>query len=327
MLRARGDFVKVLDFGIAKLRRARGPTPTGPAWSIGTPAYMAPEQCEGRRDVDARADVYALGILLYEMLSGAVPFSGDGYGDVLNQHLTRRPEPLPGALGAVVSRALEKRREDRYASMEALGEGLRATGHGLGVPEMHLPLPAPISVITQQPTTLTQSAAEISARPARLGVVVTSALCALVLLAAAALYLRSSAATATATATATDAATVTVTVPAAAPAPPPPVVTPAPPETVRLALATDPPGADVLLDGVVRGRTPLVLEVPRGDGELSVTFRLAGYKDKTRAVRARGDAALDVALERSAPAPAKPATRPAKSAKPLDDDAVLPPNF
>jgi len=317
----RGDFVKVLDFGIAKLASARPHTDRGMV--VGTPAYMAPEQCEGRRDVDARADVYALGILLYQMLSGAVPFSGDTYGDVLNQHLTRRPEKLSGALGAVVQRALEKRREDRFESMEAFAKGLQAPGYRLQVPEMALPLPAPISVVTQQPTTLTQSAAEIQTRPARLGVIVTSALCALVLLGAGALWLRRTD-TATATVRATDAATVTV----AAPAPPPPplpVVTPAPPETVRLSLATDPPGADVLLDGVVRGKTPLVLEVPRGDGELAVTFRLAGYKEKTRAVRARGDAALDVALERLAPA--KPAPRPAKPAKPLDDDAVLPPNF
>jgi serine/threonine-protein kinase len=163
-------------------------------------------------------------------------------------------------------------------------------------------------------------------------VIVTSGLCALVLLGGAALWLRHS--TAAATATATDAATVTDTATATAtasasppppPPPPPPVVTPALPDTVRLSLATDPPGADVLLDGVVRGHTPLVLEVPRGDGELSVTFHLAGWKDKTRAVRARGDAALDVALERLPPA--KPAPRPAKPAKPLDDDAVLPPNF
>src|SRR5262249_46856431 len=82
-----GDRVKLLDFGIAKLTSGQR-RETGKGMVIGTPAYMSPEQCEGRRDIDARADIYALGILTYEMLTGTVPFSGDGYGDVLNQHIT-----------------------------------------------------------------------------------------------------------------------------------------------------------------------------------------------------------------------------------------------
>jgi len=77
------DFVKLLDFGIAKLTggSAMGSHRTRTGIVMGTPAYMSPEQCEGRNDkVDWRTDVYALGIVLYEMLTGRVPFQGDGYG-------------------------------------------------------------------------------------------------------------------------------------------------------------------------------------------------------------------------------------------------------
>ena len=87
------DFVKLLDFGIAKLTgsdgMARSKTRTGIV--MGTPAYMSPEQCEGRGDVDHRTDIYALGVVLYEMLIGRVPFIGEGYGEILVQHLTQQP--------------------------------------------------------------------------------------------------------------------------------------------------------------------------------------------------------------------------------------------
>ena len=88
------DFVKVLDFGLAKLTLAGGATPThntGPGIVMGTPYYMSPEQCEGNRPVDHRADIYALGVILFEMLTGCVPFGGDGYGEVLIKHVTVRP--------------------------------------------------------------------------------------------------------------------------------------------------------------------------------------------------------------------------------------------
>src|SRR5262245_37706595 len=82
------DFVKVLDFGIAKLTGDQpGSRRTRTGIVMGTPAYMSPEQCEGRGNVDHRTDIYALGIVLYEMITGRVPFQGDGYGEILVQHL------------------------------------------------------------------------------------------------------------------------------------------------------------------------------------------------------------------------------------------------
>jgi serine/threonine protein kinase len=136
------DFVKLLDFGIAKLTggSAMGSHRTRTGIVMGTPAYMSPEQCEGRDTVDLRTDVYALGIVLYEMLTGRVPFIGEGYGEILVQHLTQRPRPpsqfrmLQPHVEAVVLKALEKRAELRYPTMEEL---MRAMSDPIGYVEAH----------------------------------------------------------------------------------------------------------------------------------------------------------------------------------------------
>ena len=110
------NFVKILDFGIAKLTATsatNAKTRTGTL--IGTPAYMSPEQCAGRGRIDARSDVYSLGIVMYEMLTGHVPFKGEGFGDIVVAHLTetaKKPSELradiPPELDAIVMQAIEK---------------------------------------------------------------------------------------------------------------------------------------------------------------------------------------------------------------------------
>jgi serine/threonine-protein kinase len=275
------------------------------------------------------------------MLTGAVPFSGEAYGEVLNQHLTCTPPPLAGVpepLAAVVLRALEKRRDARFPSMAVFAQALADPAAYLAGalpaarprPSVPLPLPAPVSVIAQHPTTLTQSAAELGVAPrpggrGRVGVMLASCVAALALLGTAGFWAleRAGGRPAASEAPRDPVPEVAAAAPAPPPPAPPPTVEPAPAPTISLSFTSEPPGADVLVDGKARGKTPLVLEVPRAEGELAVTFRLAGYKDKTRAVRASHEAALDVALER------QPPTRrpPSKSVKPLDDDAVLQPNF
>jgi serine/threonine-protein kinase len=132
--------VKVTDFGIAKvrddgpdhLRGAGGPSAdlTVPGTFLGTAKYLAPEQVEGA-PVDARADVYALGVVLYEMLSGSAPFDGDNDAAIALARLHRTPRPLhelrpdvPPALESVVARAMERRPDQRYPGMVELRTAL-----------------------------------------------------------------------------------------------------------------------------------------------------------------------------------------------------------
>jgi serine/threonine-protein kinase len=136
------DFVKLLDFGIAKLTGGDGLSShrTRTGLVLGTPAYMSPEQCEGKPNVDHRTDVYALGIVLYEMLVGRVPFIGEGYGDILVQHLTQKPVELSRYrmmsphVEQVVLKALEKRPDMRYPTMD---EFMRAMSDPVGFVEAH----------------------------------------------------------------------------------------------------------------------------------------------------------------------------------------------
>src|SRR3954453_13971723 len=131
------DFVKLLDFGIAKLTGggSAGSHRTRAGIVMGTPAYMSPEQCEGRDSVDLRTDVYALGIVIYEMLTGRVPFVGEGYGEILVQHLTQKTllqssyRMLPAHVEVVVLKALEKRADLRYPTMD---EMMRAMADPVG---------------------------------------------------------------------------------------------------------------------------------------------------------------------------------------------------
>ncbi len=127
------DFVKVLDFGISKMhssdRKDRGLTRTGMA--IGTPSYMSPEQAQGLRDVDARTDIWAMGVIIYEMLAGRRPFEADSYPMLLMRIVGSEPDPItkwrkdiPEPLNAIIMRCLEKPVATRMGSMRELESAL-----------------------------------------------------------------------------------------------------------------------------------------------------------------------------------------------------------
>lgn len=118
-----GRHAVVTDFGVAKALSGASddPTLTSAGIALGTPTYMAPEQAAAEADVDHRADIYAVGVLAYEMLSGRTPFTGTTAQALLYAHLTQSPEPItthrpavPAALNAVILRCLEKNPADRW---------------------------------------------------------------------------------------------------------------------------------------------------------------------------------------------------------------------
>jgi serine/threonine-protein kinase len=127
--------VKVLDFGLAKVAGQSRLTKAGVVF--GTPHYMSPEQASGGT-VDQRTDVYALGVVMYEMFTGRVPFEADTYMGVLTKHLYVAPTPPSvvvggihelGALEQVTLRCIEKKADKRYPSMRALANDLARVTH------------------------------------------------------------------------------------------------------------------------------------------------------------------------------------------------------
>jgi len=134
----------LVDFGIVKyLDGAVGQTQTG--FIVGTPLYMSPEQALGRQDVDARADIYGMGVVLFQLLTGAPPFEGDDSQEIVTRHL-HQPVPVatlsrdrvPSWLATVIIRCLAKHPDDRYPSARAVLEALRG-GRAAA------PVPAPAS--------------------------------------------------------------------------------------------------------------------------------------------------------------------------------------
>ncbi len=129
-----GDWAKVLDFGIAKIQQPEGARDndiTAANLVIGTPQYMSPEQCSQTGPIDARSDVYSLGIILFEMLAGRVPFTGDSptvimmkqVGDEPPSVLEARPD-LPGSIDNLIKKALAKQPVVRFQTAGELSEAL-----------------------------------------------------------------------------------------------------------------------------------------------------------------------------------------------------------
>jgi serine/threonine-protein kinase len=139
------DFVKILDFGLAKLVNDGQTQLTNTGFALGTPGYMAPEQARGT-NADERADIYAVGVILYQMVVGRKPFVADSPMAVLRMHMDDPPVPpqkaapdraISDELQAAILRAMEKSPERRFATAEAFSQALAQTPEG-GASELPL---------------------------------------------------------------------------------------------------------------------------------------------------------------------------------------------
>ncbi len=158
LIRAKDGAIKVTDFGIAKdeaeAQAGKGKT----VGIIGSVRYMAPEQCTGKKDLDKRVDVYALGILFFELLTGKVPFEAEGNFDLMSKHVyeplpsisERRPD-VPQWLAGVLNRCCAKQREDRFGSCE---EVLAALNPNSQIPHRSGTIPG--APVAPQPAVRTQ---------------------------------------------------------------------------------------------------------------------------------------------------------------------------
>lgn len=143
-----GERVKILDFGIAKLTDKDLPTVKTETQAImGTPMYMSPEQCQGAGKVDAKTDVYSLGCVLYESLSGVPPFLGEGHGEIIAKHLFQEPvslqalvPTLPEPIVSLVHRLLTKEKVWRPSMTEAADQlGAIIAGFSVVAPVIRTP--------------------------------------------------------------------------------------------------------------------------------------------------------------------------------------------
>jgi serine/threonine protein kinase len=321
------EIVKVLDFGIAKL--GAGPmrgelirTRTGSV--MGTPVYMSPEQCRGTKGVDHRTDVYALGVILYEMLCGDPPFCSDGHGELLYLHISATPTPprtrnpaIPLQVENVILRALAKDPTGRIQTMDEFWRLLSDAATARRIPQPQEDLSgsggSDSSRRRADPTrtrgALRAGAAVLQPRPTqsrrwtwRLSVgigVVTIAAAALV-------AVRSAPREGTVPTSSPTSATVEPgAIPRrSAPAGVPPVST-----AVSVKLVSQPPGARVLRerDGTLIGVTPLERSRSTATGIENLSIELDGYESEQVALPLDKSVNFVFALKKTPPArPEKP---------------------
>ncbi len=322
MLITRGGdpyFVKVLDFGIAKVGGAASKlTKTGMVF--GTPHYMAPEQAAGQA-VDRRTDIYALGVIMYEMFTGKVPFDADTFMAILSKHMFEPPIPPSqqlsevklGAIEDVILKALAKKPEDRYQTMEALIKDLDtlASGGTVEIGGMGLSPPGNLADALEPPsrTEMRLSNPETVEIPGKKSAMPLIAGFLFLLLlgggaAAAALFAFGD--------DDTETPPLVATPPDASLAPPDAAVVDASEHVVgeeedesvaRVEIRSEPPGATVLIDGAIVGNTargpdgvPLQLRRPEGDAVLNVTVHALGHEDRAVVIMSTSPPVIPVEL-------------------------------
>ena len=177
------DFVRILDFGISKVVEPGSASLTQTNSALGTPLYMSPEQARSPRDVDGRSDIYSVGVILYELLTGHTPFFSESgeFTEILFKLFTADPPPvqstrpdIPDALAAVVHKALARETKDRYTTAGDLAEALFvfADARSAGIitrirafkPEQAQTMPPPADMLPMPASMVAFSA--LDARPA-----------------------------------------------------------------------------------------------------------------------------------------------------------------
>jgi eukaryotic-like serine/threonine-protein kinase len=334
--------VKLLDFGIAKLMGSeealKHKTRTGAP--IGTPYYMSPEQCRGK-DVDHRTDIYAFGVLVFKMLTGAYPFDADDYMSILMQQLNAEPPApsthlpdLPPTIDDVVLWLLAKdpaeRPPDLRTAVKALEHAATEAGIDIGripsdwdtqstpsgKPYQTQPPPrrtslaaTPMPATTTPPgaapaTTISPAAAAKRSKAPLVGAIAG------VLVVAAALVLFFAGKKDELAPPNTGRPITESPAPAIAPSPsptpappaPPPAPVPEEPKTVIVTVAGVPDGTEVLIGSTVVGAAPGPVQLDRGASAVVLTFRADGYLPASKSVVPDADKPLDVTLKKKAKA-------------------------
>jgi eukaryotic-like serine/threonine-protein kinase len=351
-----GVAVKILDFGIAKLTRLASPSHTDSKMLLGSPAYMSPEQCAGAKAVDARTDIYALGCILFEMVTRRRVFDYPGAGQHIAAHQTEEPidpvalVPAVGRpLGDLILRMLAKRPQDRPQTMEDVARLLDGEGTLPALPprassgpgtwaaaprlsEAEVPPPDPTRT-TQRQTTHRERAGAAGGRRTLLWL----ALPALGASLAGGMFLwRGGIAPSTVDRTtlappnAADsrrpdggtAATPTTQTPASpsiVPLPAPaPATAKAPPPVAVIAVTGLAPGTRAYVEGA---EVRLPLELPRADGSVQVLFRAPGHHDASLLVDPEGPPEIDAGMTaRQRPRRPSPAAKPSRKPAPASED-------
>jgi serine/threonine-protein kinase len=328
---AQADFVKILDFGIAKVDRD-GARKTRTGSVFGTPHYMSPEQAAGIA-VDPRTDVYSLGVILYELAAGRVPFDADNFMGILTQHLYKSPQPLseivppermPSNLEAVVLKCLAKKTEHRYSSMAELHQDLERVERGLPAEAESAvasgSFRAPADYFRVPPRTAVPT--EMTIPPVRggnAGVVIAAVLTGIMLvtgIAGGIAWKRKRAVEVPAIA-ATSASTIVVGQPSVEPGL-------RAPERRQVVLKIQPENAAVAVDGKPRGTGTQIFDLGPDDS-LEVRVTAPGYEPQTSrlTLQAARDGIVAVALTKQQHVPPGPAVPIAKTATPAP--AIKPP--